>query len=178
MLDVSHELRSPITRMKVALEFLPEGQAKDSLKSDIAEMETMINEILETARMHHLHGNLFMETSSALWEPAYRCFSLNKVKNSSKVQRSTFRVFSPQSHGGRSPLRIPFVHWETPVKYGRAFNRAADDGQNSRLCDCVHKIESRKFCTQRVDETQIDNPRQDFYITLLHVTMSKYRQFQ
>jgi len=58
MLDVSHELRSPITRMKVALEFLPESQAKDSLKSDIAEMETMINEILETARMHHLHGNL------------------------------------------------------------------------------------------------------------------------
>jgi signal transduction histidine kinase len=58
MLDVSHELRSPITRMKVALEFLPEGQAKDSLKSDIAEMETMINEILETARLHHLHGNL------------------------------------------------------------------------------------------------------------------------
>jgi signal transduction histidine kinase len=58
MLDVSHELRSPITRMKVALEFLPEGQAKDSLKSDIAEMETMINDILETARLHHLHGNL------------------------------------------------------------------------------------------------------------------------
>ncbi len=58
MLDVSHELRSPITRMKVALEFLPEGQAKDSLKSDIVEMETMINEILETARMHHMHGNL------------------------------------------------------------------------------------------------------------------------
>jgi signal transduction histidine kinase len=58
MLDVSHELRSPITRMKVALEFLPEGQTKDSLKSDITEMETMINEILETARMHHLHGNL------------------------------------------------------------------------------------------------------------------------
>ena len=58
MLDVSHELRSPITRMKVALEFLAESQAKASLKSDIAEMETMINEILETARMHHLHGNL------------------------------------------------------------------------------------------------------------------------
>jgi signal transduction histidine kinase len=58
MLDVSHELRSPITRMKVALEFLVEGQAKDNLKSDIAEMEAMINEILDTARMHHLHGNL------------------------------------------------------------------------------------------------------------------------
>ena len=61
MLDVSHELRSPITRMKVALEFMPDGQAKDSLKSDITEMETMITEILETARMHHLHGNLKRE---------------------------------------------------------------------------------------------------------------------
>jgi signal transduction histidine kinase len=58
LLDMSHELRSPITRVKVALEFLPDGQAKESIISDIAEMERMINEILETARVHHLHGSL------------------------------------------------------------------------------------------------------------------------
>jgi len=61
LLDVSHELRSPLTRVKVALEFLPEGQAKDSIGGDIAEMEKMINEILESARMHHLHGKLKLE---------------------------------------------------------------------------------------------------------------------
>jgi len=61
MLDVSHELRSPLTRMKVALEFLPESQAKNSLKNDVAEMEKMINAILETARMHHLHGQLKLQ---------------------------------------------------------------------------------------------------------------------
>jgi len=61
MLDVSHELRSPLTRMKVALEFLPESQAKNSLKNDVAEMEKMISEILETARMHHLHGQLKLQ---------------------------------------------------------------------------------------------------------------------
>ncbi len=60
-LDVSHELRSPLTRIKIALEFLPEGTAKDNIAGDIAEMEKMINEILETARMHHLHGNLRLE---------------------------------------------------------------------------------------------------------------------
>ena len=58
LLDVSHELRSPLTRMKVALEFLPDSQAKSSLADDMAEMEKMITEILENARMHHLHSRL------------------------------------------------------------------------------------------------------------------------
>jgi signal transduction histidine kinase len=61
LLDVSHELRSPLTRVKVALEFLPDGQAKDSIAGDINEMEKMINNILDTARMHHLHGKLKTE---------------------------------------------------------------------------------------------------------------------
>jgi len=58
LLDVSHELRSPLTRVKVALEFLPDGQAKESITGDVTEMEKMINAILETARLHHLHGKL------------------------------------------------------------------------------------------------------------------------
>ena len=61
LLDVSHELRSPLTRVKVALEFLPDSRAKESIAGDVAEMEKMINEILETARMHHLHGILKLE---------------------------------------------------------------------------------------------------------------------
>ena len=31
-------------------------------------------------------------TANPVWEPAYRCFSLNKVNKGSKVQRLTFRV--------------------------------------------------------------------------------------
>ena len=61
LLDISHELRSPLTRVKVALEFLPEGQARQSITNDVLEMETMINEILETARRHHLHGKLTLQ---------------------------------------------------------------------------------------------------------------------
>ena len=61
LLDVSHELRSPLTRVKVALEFLPEGKARDSIADDASEMEKMINEILETARRHHLLGDLKLQ---------------------------------------------------------------------------------------------------------------------
>jgi signal transduction histidine kinase len=58
LLDVSHELRSPLTRMKVALEFIPENSSQESLQSDVYEMEQMVTEILETARLKSEHGKL------------------------------------------------------------------------------------------------------------------------
>lgn len=62
MLDVSHELRSPLTRLKVALEFLPDDAVKDSLRQDVLEMEAMTTAILENARIRHGQGNLDLET--------------------------------------------------------------------------------------------------------------------
>lgn len=56
--DVSHELRSPLTRVKVALEFPQDEQTKESIRADIREMESMITNILESARIHHDHSVL------------------------------------------------------------------------------------------------------------------------
>ncbi len=58
LLDVSHELRSPITRIKIALEFLVASNAKDNIVEDIDEVEKMITELLENARLHHAHTDL------------------------------------------------------------------------------------------------------------------------
>jgi signal transduction histidine kinase len=58
LLDVSHELRSPLTRMRVALEMLPESTAKRSVVEDVAEVEAMITELLETERLDSPHGGL------------------------------------------------------------------------------------------------------------------------
>ena len=58
LLDVSHELRSPLTRMKVALEFIPEDSSRESLQSDVQEMEQMVTEILETARLKSEYAKL------------------------------------------------------------------------------------------------------------------------
>ena len=56
LLDVSHELRSPLTRIKVALELLPEGEKRRRIAGDIGEMEAMITELLELERLRDGHG--------------------------------------------------------------------------------------------------------------------------
>ena len=58
LLDVSHELRSPLTRLKLALEMTPPGEMRESMGRDIVEMETMLTEILETQHLKSAHGKL------------------------------------------------------------------------------------------------------------------------
>jgi signal transduction histidine kinase len=56
LVDVSHELRSPLTRMKVALELLPPSEQRTGMASDVAEMERMIAELLELERLRGGRG--------------------------------------------------------------------------------------------------------------------------
>ena len=47
---VSHDLRTPLTRMKLALELVGDGLAVDELRSDVADMEKMVQGYLDFAR--------------------------------------------------------------------------------------------------------------------------------
>ncbi len=58
LFDVSHELRSPLTRARLALEFLPDSSAKKSINEDILEMDEMVREILENAKISNEYGRL------------------------------------------------------------------------------------------------------------------------
>jgi two-component system osmolarity sensor histidine kinase EnvZ len=61
---VSHDLRTPLTRMKLALALAGEGAAIEELKSDVAEMEHMIAGYLDFARGEG--GEAPLETDLAL----------------------------------------------------------------------------------------------------------------
>ena len=47
---VSHDLRTPLTRMKLALELMDSGPGAVELKSDVADMERLVNLYLDFAR--------------------------------------------------------------------------------------------------------------------------------
>ena len=61
LIDVSHELRSPLARMKLAVEFVKDDSKKNHLSRDISEMEKMVSEILETARSQGQKGYVVPE---------------------------------------------------------------------------------------------------------------------
>lgn len=56
LVDVSHELRSPLTRLKVALELTPPHPRKEGMARDLAEMEQMVSELLELERLRTGRG--------------------------------------------------------------------------------------------------------------------------
>ncbi len=61
LLDVSHELRSPLTRTKLAAEFIPDDKIKLQITADLDEMEWMTNQILESERLASERGGLILE---------------------------------------------------------------------------------------------------------------------
>lgn len=56
--DISHELRSPLARMLVALEFVPEGNIRQTLKNNISVLEKMTSTILEEERLDSPFGRI------------------------------------------------------------------------------------------------------------------------
>ncbi len=57
LLAISHELRSPVTRAKVAAALLPESSHSKTIEEELNEIDALIEEILETERLstrHHI----------------------------------------------------------------------------------------------------------------------------
>ena len=62
LLAISHELRSPLTRSRVAAEMLEDGANKAQIVQDISEMETLIEGLMETERLSGRHRKLNKES--------------------------------------------------------------------------------------------------------------------
>jgi signal transduction histidine kinase len=58
LLAISHELRSPITRMRVNLELIEDSDIRKSLIEDSREMEQLISNILESERLNSNYAPL------------------------------------------------------------------------------------------------------------------------
>jgi signal transduction histidine kinase len=58
LLAISHELRTPLTRSRVAVELVDNDDIKNQIVQDINEMESLIEELMETERLSSRHTKL------------------------------------------------------------------------------------------------------------------------
>ena len=58
LLAISHELRSPLTRTKVALELMDDEATRENVLEDIQEMEQLIADLLEGEQLNTRHAKL------------------------------------------------------------------------------------------------------------------------
>ena len=53
LMAISHELRTPITKAKLRMEFMPDNKEKNQLKEDIDEIDLLISDLLEAERLNN-----------------------------------------------------------------------------------------------------------------------------
>ncbi len=58
LLAISHELRSPMTRMRINLELVEDNRMQEPLISDLQEMEALVSGLLESERLNTKHAIL------------------------------------------------------------------------------------------------------------------------
>jgi len=85
LLAISHELRSPITRAKVALSLMDSSNLKQGLIDDLNEMEQLIHELLEAERLKSKHHVLNL-TPVSLNALIQQLITKHFTKNNFKLQ--------------------------------------------------------------------------------------------
>ena len=58
LLGISHELRSPLSRLRLALEFVDDDDRKENLRAELAEIDEIIGSLLEAERLNTRHAAL------------------------------------------------------------------------------------------------------------------------
>tara|TARA_B100000959_G_C14978909_1_gene622635 strand:+ start:53 stop:1375 length:1323 start_codon:yes stop_codon:yes gene_type:complete len=61
LLAISHELRTPITKAKLRLEFMPLSGEREQLRGDLNEIDLLISDLLEAERLNSEHSVLVAE---------------------------------------------------------------------------------------------------------------------
>ena len=62
LLAISHELRSPLAKAKLRLEFLEENEQTEQLREDINDIDLLISDLIEAERLNQEHSVLVAET--------------------------------------------------------------------------------------------------------------------
>ena len=92
---ISHDLRTPLTRMKLELALLPKGTDVENLKKDIAHMEAMVNEYLEFVRGAQTEPTKQVNLSTLIKQSA-KSFEAQDFPVALDLPKKSYAVVRPQ----------------------------------------------------------------------------------
>ena len=78
---ISHDLRTPLTRLKLQLAFMKDTKKKKKMSLDINEMEKMLNEYLQFTSSNYLEKDETFDISELIESTIERCGNINISKD-------------------------------------------------------------------------------------------------
>jgi len=141
---VSHDLRTPLTRMKLQVEMMPEGNDRESLKTDVQDMERMINAYLEFAKGD---GN----------EPMQRINVLEVLKRQEELfKRDGFEVVVT------SQTEKNFETVAMPVAFERCVSNLLSNAQKYAKATWVSLSRNDEYVTVIIDDDGVGIPKEKY----------------
>ena len=111
---ISHDLRTPLTRMKLQTAFIKDPEISTKLDDDIKEMEKMLNEYLQFTSSNHSEKSEIFDLSEMLSE------LISKYENKNITQNITQKIYL---NGRKNLLQRCFNNIiDNAIKYGQKIN--------------------------------------------------------
>lgn len=133
---VSHDLRTPLTRMKLQVEMMPEGADKDDLKNDIHDMQRMIDAYLQFARG---------DKSEPMERVDLKVMAQRMVEN---YKRDNF-VVNLDAQGD------DFINFVRPVAFERCLNNIISNAQKYAYEAWILLRNDGEFVTITIDDNGV-----------------------
>ena len=120
---ISHDLRTPLTRMKLQIAFIKDKELAEKLTEDINEMEKMLNEYLQFTSSSYLEKNEEFNLSQLIYE------IINKYNNKNISSKLSSKVYIT----GKKNLIKRCVNnlIDNAIKYGDKVNVELIKGNNN-----------------------------------------------
>ena len=120
---ISHDLRTPLTRIKLQLSFIKDKEISNKLSEDVSEMEKMLNEYL------HFASNRSAETTKTFDIAELISNTVNKYENKNIVFDTTYKI----PFAGRKNLirRCLNNFIDNSIKYGEKVIIVLKKGTNN-----------------------------------------------
>ena len=144
---ISHDLRTPLTRMKLQLSFIKDKEISSKLSDDISEMEKMLNEYLQFTSSSQSEKNEVFDLSKLLNE------TVERYENDSITKDLTQNILI---NGRKNLLKRSFNNIiDNGLKYGKKINiKLNKNGKNIFIL---------------IEDNGPGIPKEEYELSLIHI---------